>query len=47
MTPSYYSTRATRKRARLRAALDLAGGILAAAMAYGLIVAAWAVLGPL
>lgn len=45
MNPSYYSTRATRRRARLRAAQDLIGGILMAALAYGLIVAAWAVLG--
>ena len=35
---TYYSTRATRRRARLRAALDLAGGLLMAALAYGLIV---------
>ena len=35
---TYYSTRATGRRARLRAALDLAGGLLMAAMAYGLIV---------
>ena len=42
---THYSTRATRRRARLRAALDLAGGLLMAAMAYGLILAAWAILG--
>lgn len=45
MIPSYYSTRTTRRRARLRAAQDLAGGLLIAVMAYGLILAAWAVFG--
>ena len=44
---TYYNTRATRRRARLRAALDLAGGLLMAVMAYVLVCAAWAVLGPL
>ncbi len=44
MNPSYYSTRATRRRARLRAAQDLAGGVLMVVMAYGLVLAAWAVL---
>ena len=44
---TYYSTRATRRRARLRAALDLAGGLLMAALAYALILAAWAARGPL
>jgi len=41
---TYYSTRATRRRARVRALVDLAGGGLVVALGYVLVLCAWAVL---
>lgn len=42
---TYYSTRATRRRARWRAVLEALGWVLAAAGWYVVALASWAVLG--